>query len=161
MQYYQTTSRKISGSNFNELRKKAERVFNEIKSRTKRKPYIRSAYFDKSKIFLDYFWEHFYSKNLGDRRRRIVFYIAALELIQNSHFVPQSKESPNNKNVIFHRFTGKTKDGYGFIIQIKEDKRSGQKYLIPYSQNYKEMKKASANVWCINHGAEDLFTRLL
>lgn len=131
MQYYQTQVGKITGSNFNEMRKKATKIFDEIKRKSKRKPYIRCAYFNKSKIFLDYYWEHLHTKqNRRDKIRRIQFYAAAIELIRNNKIRPESKENPNNQNEILHRFKGKNKEGTGFIVQIKEYKKSGQKHLI-------------------------------
>lgn len=131
MEYYQTRAAKITGSNFNEMRKKAERLFDEIKRKSKRKPCVHSAYFNKSKIFIDYFWNHLYAKqNRRDRIRRIQFYAAAIELLQKSRINPESKENPNNRNEILHRFMGKSREGIEFIIQIKEYKKSGQKHLI-------------------------------
>lgn len=32
-----------------------------------------------------------------------------------------------NLDIMLHRFYGKTKDGYEFCVQVKEDKRSGRK----------------------------------
>ncbi|MFA7278279.1 MAG: hypothetical protein WC101_04845 [Candidatus Gracilibacteria bacterium] len=131
MQYYQTRAEKITGSNFNEMRKKAEKLFDAIKKKSKRKPYIRSAYFKKDKIFLDYFWGHLYAKqNRRDRIRRIQFYEAAIELLKNTRLQPVSVDNPNNKNETLYRFYGKTNEGCAFIVQIKEHKKSGQKYFI-------------------------------
>ena len=48
---YQTKTRKLPGTSYSEVRKQALAVFNEIKKRTKRKPYIKSAYFNKQKVF--------------------------------------------------------------------------------------------------------------
>lgn len=62
--------------------------------------------------------------------RRLKFFAAAIELIQHSHFEPKSKENPNKPNEILHRFAGSTKEKELFFIQIKEDKKTGQKYLI-------------------------------
>ena len=131
MQYYQTKAEKITGSNFNEMRKKAEKLFDAIKKKSKRKPYVRSAYFDKSKIFLDYFWEHLYAKkNLRDKQRRLQYYAAALELMQKSRIRPDSVENPNIKREILHRFRGITKEHEAFIVQIKEDRKTGKRYFI-------------------------------
>ena len=55
---YSTKIKKLPGTNYTEVRKEALFLFNEIKRKTKRRPYIRSAYFNKQKVFFDYFWSH-------------------------------------------------------------------------------------------------------
>lgn len=59
---YQTKANKLSGSNYAEIKKRAMFVFNQIKKKTKRQAYIRSAYFQKDKIFFNYFWDHLFQK---------------------------------------------------------------------------------------------------
>lgn len=131
MKAYQTKSIKLSGTNFHEVRKKAFGLYQQEKKRTKRKPYVRSAYFKKDKIFLDLFWNHLYEKkNFGDLMRRMKFYPCALELIRHSNLEPTSKENPNRKSEILHRFAGITPDKEFFFVQIKENKRSGNKWLM-------------------------------
>jgi hypothetical protein len=116
---------------FHEVRKKAFNIYTKIKSRSKRRPYIRSAYFEKDKIFLSVFWQHLFDKqNWQDRMRRLKYFAAAIELIKNTKFDPKSKDNPNKTNEILHRFTGITKEKEVFYVQIKENKRTGQKYLI-------------------------------
>jgi hypothetical protein len=51
-------------------------------------------------------------------------------LIQKTKFEPISKENPNKSGEIFHRFFGSTPDNEMFFVQIKEDKKTDQKYLI-------------------------------
>lgn len=131
MKVYQTKSAIISGSNFTEVNKRAHRLYLEIKKKTKRRPYIRSAYFKKEKVFLSLFWEHLHAKlNHRDKIRRAKFFSCALELIQKSRLDPESKENVDCKSEILHRFAGKTKTGQLFFVQIKEDKRSGEKSFI-------------------------------
>lgn len=131
MQYYQTKAGKISGSDYKEVYDKAYNYFLVIKKRSKRKPYIRSLYFHKEKVFLDFFWEHVHQKqNWRDRVRRLKFFVAALELVAKTNVAPTSKDNPNEKNEILHRFFGKTREGDVFMVQVKEFKRTGQKYLI-------------------------------
>ena len=62
--------------------------------------------------------------------RRMKFFGCAIELIQNSHFEPTSKENPNKPGEILHRFAGISADNEIFFVQIKEDKRNNQKCLI-------------------------------
>lgn len=131
MRIYQTKAKKLEGTDFHEVRKKAFGLYQQITSRSKRRPYVRSAYFKKDKIFLAIFWQHLWDKQKWqDRMRRLKFFEAGIELIRNSHFEPSSKENPNKPSEILHRFAGSTKEKELFFVQIKEEKRTGQKYLI-------------------------------
>lgn len=131
MQFYQAKAWKISGTDFHEVRKKAFGLYEQIRRKTKRRAYIRCAYFKKDKIFLAIFWEHLWHKEKWqDRMRRLKYFAAALELIQHSKFEPSSKENPNKPNEILHRFAGSTAEKELFYVQIKEDKQTGQKYFI-------------------------------
>lgn len=62
--------------------------------------------------------------------RRLKCFPAALELIEKTRITPISKDNPNQRDEILHRFYGRTKEGDAFMVQIKEFKRTGQKYLI-------------------------------
>ena len=84
-------------------------VFRQIKKRTKRRPYIRSAYLNKQKVFLDYFWKHLFKKNPKERVKRLRFFGAAVELIKSSRNDPFSRQNPNKKNEMMHRFLGVTR----------------------------------------------------
>lgn len=131
MKIYKTKSDKFTGSNFREVHKKAIALYKQIKSKTKRRPYIRSAYFKNGKVFLELFWSHLFNKqNWRDRIRRLKYFACAIELIRKSKFEPESKENPNKRTEILHRFAGATRENDLFFIQIKEDKRRGQKWLI-------------------------------
>jgi hypothetical protein len=131
MQAYKTKSAVLPGTDFCEVRKKAFSVYLKIKSKSKRRTYLRSAYFKKDKVFLPLFWQHLWDKGKWeDRMSRLKFYVAALELIKESRFAPKSKENPNRSDEILHRFTGITKENFVFYVQIKEDKKSGRKDFI-------------------------------
>lgn len=131
MQAFRTHSSLLSGTDFHEVQKKAVALYRRIKRASKRSPYIRSAYFKKDKIFLAIFWQHLWDKKKWqDRMRRLKCYAAAIELIQACKVAPRSKENPNKTNELLHRFTGVTREGHIFYVQIKEDKRSGRKDLI-------------------------------
>ena len=130
MKVFQTTTIKLPGTDFHEIHSKARFVYKKIKSKSKRKPHIRSAYFKKDKIFLDYFWQHLQQKNWKDRNRRLKYYPCALDLIKNSRIDPTSKQNPNNPTEILHRFAGLTKEKELFFVQIKEDKKTDQKYFM-------------------------------
>src|SRR3989338_10841192 len=126
MKTYKTKSIILAGTSYKEISKKAFGLYNGIRRKTKRRPYVRSAYFKKDKIFLGLFWEHLDQKNWKDRVRRLKYFACAIELAQHSTFDPFSKENPNDKSEVLHRFAGITKDKDLFYIQIKEDKRIGR-----------------------------------
>ncbi|MDX9913053.1 MAG: hypothetical protein RBS77_00540 [Candidatus Moranbacteria bacterium] len=126
---YQAKSKKIAGTSYGEVLRNAFRVYDEIKKKTKRRPYVRSAYFKKEKIFLDYFREHIFQKPPKERMKRLKYFKATVELIQYSKNAPASKENPHRRSEILHRFAGLTKEKELFFVQIKEDKKK-KKYLM-------------------------------
>lgn len=131
MKAYKTKVNKFPGTHWWQVSKNASSLYKEISKKTKRRPYIRSAYFQKDKIFLGLFWQHLHEKtNIRDKTRRLKYLPCALELIRNSHNEPVSKENPNKEGEILHRFTGITPDNSVFLVQIKEVKRNSQKWLI-------------------------------
>lgn len=131
MKAYKTKADKIHGSTFGEACKNAFDLYSQIKRKTKRRPYIRSTYFNKEKIFLELFWRHLHEKlNHRDKLRRVRYFACAVDLIRNCCLDPLSKDNPNRSSEVLHRFAGITKDGDFFFVQIKENKRSGQKWLI-------------------------------
>jgi hypothetical protein len=127
---YQAKIKKLPGSNYAEVRKQALILFNQIKKKTKRKSYVRSAYFNKQKVFFDFFWTHLFQKSLKERTKRLRFFSCAVDLIKNSRIAPTSKENVNNRSEILHRFEGQTRNKETFFVQIKEDKKSSNKYFM-------------------------------
>jgi len=116
MKSYQTKTKKLTGSDFREVHKKAFGLYKQIKNKTKRRSYIRSAYFRKDKIFLELFWRHLFSKpNWRDRIRRLKYFPCAIELIRHSRLEPESKENPNKSSEILHRFGGVTRENDMFF----------------------------------------------
>lgn len=131
MKAYPAKSPPISGTDFHEIRRQAFGLYEEIRCRSKRRPYVRSAFFNKEKIFLDIYWQHLYDqRNWHDRMRRLRYYSCALELIQHSRFEPTSKENPNKRSEILYRFMGITKNQEVFYVQIKKDINTGQKFFM-------------------------------
>jgi len=131
MKIYQAKCAELTGTNFHEVSQKAFSFYNQIRRKTKRRPYVRSVYFKKDKIFLPLFWNHLHEKlNYKDKTRRVKYFPCAMELIKNSRIDPESKENVDRRSEILHRFAGKTKNGQLFFVQIKEDKRTGEKWLI-------------------------------
>lgn len=91
MPAYKTKTKALTGTDYREISRKAFSIYQQIKRKSKRRPYARSAYFRKEKIFLGLFWNHIHEKNYWDQMRRMKFFGCAIELIQNSHFEPTSK----------------------------------------------------------------------
>ncbi len=130
MKVFQSKHNVIGGSDFGEIHQRALDIYKQLKKKTKRRPYVRSAYFNKDKIFLDYFWHHQWQKNWRDRTRRLKYYLCALDLIENSRIAPISKDNPNNSSEILHRFAGRSKGKQSFYVQIKENKKNDEKYFM-------------------------------
>lgn len=130
MNFYKTKSALLPGSSYQQVAPIARKILRTIEKRTKRQPYIRSAYFKKDKIFFTNFWDHLLQKSWLDRARRLRYLPAALELIRHSQNKPNITENPNRKGELFYRFFGITDDGYRFCVQIKEAKRKGRKELM-------------------------------
>src|SRR3989338_1073848 len=130
MNVYQTKVIKFSGTDYGDVYPKAFSYFKQIRARSKRRPYVRSAYFNKEKVFLDYFWEPLHQKSSRDRVRRMKYYSCAIDLIKNTKAGPISKENPNKKSEILHRFAGITPDKELFFVQINQDKKSNKKFFL-------------------------------
>ena len=127
---YQTKIAKLSGTNYAEVRQEAVILFNKIKAKTKRKPYVRSAYFNKQKIFFDFFWAHLDQKRARERFERLKYFNAALDVMKNSRNKPVFKQNPNKKTEVLYRFAGLTKEKDSFIVQIKENTKKGKRYFM-------------------------------
>ena len=130
MTVYQTKAKIIPGKNFKSVEKIALKIFKKVKSQSRRTPYIRSNYFNKDKIFLNIFWSHLYEKRNQDRLNRLRYYDCALDLIKNSRLKPTTKVNLYNKNELFHRFSGQTKEGEVYFIQVKENIKTKRKDFI-------------------------------
>lgn len=130
MSIYYTKTHKLPGSDYREVYSKAHNLYKQIKSKSKRKPYLRSAYFEKDKIFLEFFWQHLWQKNWRDRMRRLKYFPCAVDLIRYSKHNPISKQNPNKPFEIIHRFTGITPKNNLFVVQIKKNKKTNGKWLI-------------------------------
>ncbi|PIR66231.1 MAG: hypothetical protein COU51_05105 [Parcubacteria group bacterium CG10_big_fil_rev_8_21_14_0_10_36_14] len=129
MKVYKTKSSKYSGTKYSEVYKPAFVYYKTIKRKSKRKSYIKSAYFKKDKIFLELFWKRIWdNNNLSDKTRRLKYFKCGVELIENSKFEPISKQNVNRSNEILHRFAGTTKQNDLFYVHIKEDKKTDEKW---------------------------------
>lgn len=130
MEIYRTTVKRYSGTDDTEITAKARRQYKELKKKSRRRTYVRSAYFNNQKVFLDLFWHHLSEKNAKDRNRRLRYYPCAIDLIQHSRAQPSSKRNPNKSREIVHRFAGITPDRELFYVQIKEDTKRKQKFFL-------------------------------
>lgn len=128
---YKTKLHKLPGAHWHQIIKAAFGQYKIIKSKSKRRPYVRSAYFKKEKIFLALFWHHLHEKtNLRDKTRRLKYFPCAIELIENSKIKPTAQISKEEPWINLYRFAGIAPDGNRFFVQIKENIKSGQKWLI-------------------------------
>lgn len=123
--YYQSKYDRIRGSSDKEIFYEARRVFN-FYQRKRRLPYVRSKYFDKQKVFLSMFWKHLNDKSPPDRRRRIVYLRAAIDVMINSRIEP---ESFIVNSIVYYRFYGETKGGEKFVSQIMKDKKANRYFM--------------------------------
>ena len=130
MRIYQSKCGKLSGTNFSEVARDARAVLRKLTTKTRRRPHVRSAYFKKSKIFIGPFFAHTHEKSWQDAVRRMKLFPCAIDLVKNSRYEPLSKQDPNNPHIMLHRFGGATRQKELFYVQIKEDKRTGNKYFM-------------------------------
>ena len=130
MKIYQSSAETLTGESYIDLERKARKIHNEIARHTKRTPYVRSTYFKKQKIFIKPFWENLNQKSQHDRRRRLKYYAAAIDLLRHSTHEPLTKPNPNGDGQIVHRFAGQTKEDNLFFVQVKENRRTDGKYFM-------------------------------
>lgn len=118
------------GTDYKEIYPPARKLYNQIKAKTKRQPYVRSAYFNKEKVFIELFWIHLNQKNRKERNQRLKYYSCGIELLRSTRQLPTTKRNPNSSNELLHRFAGVAANGELFYIQIKENTRSKRKDLM-------------------------------
>ena len=130
MEIYQSQSKEIPGDSFKDVEKIAKTQFKLIKKKAKTIPFVRSVYFKKNKVFLNIFWSHLYEKREVERRRRLRYFECAIDLIKNSRNMPLIFADGSNNNETLYRFSGRSKSGNIFYVQIKENNKSHRKDLI-------------------------------
>jgi hypothetical protein len=131
---YKCKSGLIPGHNYVAIIKIARKVFDNAAAKTKRRPYVRSAYFKGEKIFLDNFWPHIMQKNPRDRFRRLQLIRAGFELIRDSRKAPILIKEGRER---LYRFLG-ISAGHQFYVQIKEDPKRRQKFLMSMFSPYEK-----------------------
>lgn len=130
MQIFQTNESLITGSTYGDVKNRAFLIYFDIKSKSKRKPYVRSAYFNREKVFLNIYWDHIFQKSPKERYERLKYFKASIYLINNSRNDPEIKQNKINKEEIQYRFYGKTIEKDVFCVQIKENVKNNKKYFI-------------------------------
>lgn len=127
---YRCRANPIGRSRFVGIIPQARAMFRTLQKQTKRRPYVRSTYFSKDKVFFDFFWQHMEQKLPSDRARRLKYFPCALELMRKARNDPVTYIDPTQPNGILHRFLGKTSDGRLFWVLVREDRRTDKKQLL-------------------------------
>lgn len=117
----------LPGSAYDEVISRAHREHNFIKRRTKRQPYVKSKYFSGDKVFLNIFWNHLVQKRRGEQTVRAKLYLCAIDLLRNTTFDPESIFGYDRPNEILHRFKGRSREGQLFVVQVRQNKKTGRK----------------------------------
>lgn len=140
MKIYQSKYNQLPGSSLHKAYRAAHRYHNLVKSHhPRRRPYVRSRYFKKDKVFVTVYWSHAAQKNRKEQLRRIRLYKCALDLIRNTMFDPLTIIDPAKEEMLLHRFYGRTQDGLEFCVQIKQNQRSGRKdFVSAFPVNHKK-----------------------
>ena len=125
--YFKCKQEVIKGENYAEIVRKARRIYHTHSRQTRRDPFVRSPYFNKEKVFLNTFWNHINTKRQKDRKRRLVFYSCAIELIEGSRIQPEAPFKSKTEQLF--RFQGLSADSQQFIVQIREELKTGKKYF--------------------------------
>ena len=128
---YKSKLSQYPGSSYEELVRQARIDYHAIHRLTpRRKPYIKSKYFGKEKVFVNLFWEHLNQKSRNDRRRRLKLFACAIDLIRNSREKPEIIHEAGRPKEIFYRFQGASNDNKLYVVQIKENKKTKRKYFM-------------------------------
>ena len=144
---YQTKSKKLSGTSYGEVMRNAFAVYDEIKKKSKRRPYIRSTYFKKDKIFFDYFREHLFQKHPKERARRLKYFKAACELVRNSKLGPIEKIESFEKKEILYRFSGLTVEKDLFLCPNKRRQKKEKILYVVFSGD--KIKNPRLTMWSV------------
>lgn len=131
MKIYQSKYGQLPGTTLDRAFRAAHKYHDTIKNRNpRRRPYVRSRYFKKDKIFLTLFWGHLVEKNRKEQLRRVRLYKAAIDLVRNTVQNPITIQDSTQADIMLHRFYGVTRDGVNFCVQVKQNQRSGRKDLM-------------------------------
>jgi hypothetical protein len=145
---HQVKALPISGTDYSEVYPPARRLYNQIKAHTKRRPYVRSMYFGKEKVFIELFWIHLNQKNRKERNKRLKFYGCGIELLRTSRQQPTTKVNPNKSNEQLHRSYRESRPLRSYSIsRLKKTHVQKEKTCCQYFRlNRWEIKRPSASV---------------
>lgn len=128
MNMFKSKHSSLAGTDYQEVMHTARREYQTIQRRNpRRQPYICSKYFSNDKVFINIFWHHLAQKRKGEQIQRAKLLACAVDLLRNTTITPDTIFSRVNSNEMLHRFTGQTKDGQLFYVQVKQSKRSNRK----------------------------------
>ncbi len=131
----------LAGTDYDEVMHVARREYKTIQNRNpRRQPYIRSKYFNGDKVFVNIFWNHLAQKRKGEQIKRAKLLACAVDLLRNTSSPPDTIFNKANLNETLHRFTGHTKDGVTFYVQVRQNKRTDRKdfmSVFPDKRTYK------------------------
>ncbi|MBI4022176.1 MAG: hypothetical protein HY372_02370 [Candidatus Andersenbacteria bacterium] len=130
MEPYRVKTPPLAGTRYADITPPARRLLKNIQRRTKRRPYIRSAFFKKEKVFIVYFWDHLLQLPRYQRTRRLKYLPCAIELIQKSRQAPKRYLKRDQPQEVFYRFSGRAPNGVAFAVQVKERRKTGRKELM-------------------------------
>lgn len=127
---YHCKTKPLVGHRFVEIMPRARGVFRALQKQTKRRPYVRSTYFHRDKIFFDFFWQHLQQKSVVDRARRLKYLPCALEVLRKSRHDPVTFVDIRRPGIIKHEFVGVAPDGMRFSVVVQQDRGTDKKQLL-------------------------------
>ena len=137
MHYWKVKALPLRVRTYDQARKEVLEIFKELKGKSKRKLSIKSRYFNKDKVFLDFFWDHLLQKPLAQRKDRLRFMPCALELIHLNTLKPSVKTNPHKPEEQLYRFYGKTPQGSRFVVQLKKTAQGSLQFMSAFPTNKK------------------------
>lgn len=141
MKIYRSKVGRLAGSSYGELMKNARLIYHEIEKRTNRTTYVKSdrhSYFKGQKIFLNIYFVHLDQKSRIDRKRRLRFFNAGLDLLRHNTYAPIEKPNPNKRGEQLMRFAGITPDNELFYVQVRKNKRGNHFYMSAFAPGLTE-----------------------
>lgn len=130
MVFYKTKAHPIPGTRYADVAPQARALLRTIERRTKRRPYLRSAYFKKDKIFLTYYWKHLSQLKTYQRTRRLKYLPCAIELLRKSRHQPERYRKREQEKEVYYRFFGISPNGIEFVVQVKGNEKTNRKELL-------------------------------
>jgi phosphoglycerol transferase MdoB-like AlkP superfamily enzyme len=152
MEFYQSKHSPLPGSSLDEVLPAARSLHkpSRSKAKTRRILYVNSQnpHFRTPKVFLNLFWDRLAQKSPKKRLAGLKLYRPALDTLQRSTLEPKAQES-FDPAVKLYRLYGTTREGNKFCIQIKENAKTGRKYLVsifPWSDTPKRKTPLCGNM---------------